>query len=602
MQRVIPFERSVAARPAGTTTAVAYLPIKLHIIRRNDGTGGVDEMEVYHGLAATNAQFRAAGMQFYLCGPIDYLNDSNFYDFSSNDETALCTGRDQANAFNIYFMNSATLRGGIVGGYCSSRVFIINSHGNIHRTFTHEVGHFFGLLHTFENGNSANVADRELVLRSNCLTTGDLVCDTPADPSERPGASAPECAYAGGLTDAQGNAYTPPVRNAMSYYFCGNQLTPGQLSRMDAFRLTTRTNLTATAPPVAAPAALTATVNSAGTGQFQQVQLQWQTGAGAALGYFVERAVGPAGDFAAIAAVPATATGYVDAGAPAFQSVVYRVKPINDAAGFSNTVTVGSGLSYATPLYAYGNCGAGSADYLDVVRVSRGSTLILNSTAIPCGTYQAFTSQQVPLVSGVTYSGELRSKIAIDPLTGGGYYGQQYMAVWLDYNHNGRFGDAGELVFATTSGGANPLPVIQPFSFTVPGTALAGLTRMRVRTQVRVDGPVWDPEARETVGVVEDYSVNMAGVTAVRQGNAGQAMTLFPNPASGGRFRVVLSGGTGGSTPADGWLRVLDAQGRQVRKFPVPLAARETMVEAGGLATGIYLVRWGAATARLLIE
>jgi hypothetical protein len=93
---------------------------------------------------------------------------------------------------------------------------------------SHEMGHYFNLLHTHEGGN-------ELANGSNCTTEGDYVCDTPADPYDKPGASSTGCAYTGTATDASGQPYAPDLKNLMGYWHTRgcqtDHFSPGQLER-----------------------------------------------------------------------------------------------------------------------------------------------------------------------------------------------------------------------------------------------------------------------------------------------------------------------------------------------------------------------------------
>lgn len=100
---------------------------------------------------------------------------------------------------------------------------VVGSIGNVKpthnrsRTFTHEVGHYFGLLHTFEGYNTCEFAAME----SSCDVQGDRVCDTP--PTTTNYACNPICVE----TNSQ-------YQNYMDYtnQLCRNMFTQGQKNRM----------------------------------------------------------------------------------------------------------------------------------------------------------------------------------------------------------------------------------------------------------------------------------------------------------------------------------------------------------------------------------
>jgi hypothetical protein len=81
------------------------------------------------------------------------------------------------------------------------------------------------------------------------------------------------------------------------------------------------------------------------------------------------------------------------------------------------------------------------------------------------------------------------------------------MKVFIDYNQNGLFTDAGETIFATTtpSVGAN----IQNASIVIPATALAGQTRMRVVTVQTTSANNVNSCGTYSWGETEDYLVNI---------------------------------------------------------------------------------------------
>lgn len=97
-------------------------------------------------------------------------------------------------------------------------------------TLAHEMGHFFGLLHTHDTTNG-----KELVSGKDCLRRGDGICDTPADPDLHGkvySLSGTDCEYMDPDEDRdpEGNPYHPPVFNIMSYSSdgCRSEFTQGQ--------------------------------------------------------------------------------------------------------------------------------------------------------------------------------------------------------------------------------------------------------------------------------------------------------------------------------------------------------------------------------------
>lgn len=109
-------------------------------------------------------------------------------------------------------------------------------------------------------------------------------------------------------------------------------------------------------------------------------------------------------------------------------------------------------------------------------------------------------------------------------------------AVWVDWNHNGDFDDAGEQI--TLSGG----PATFSGTITPPSGALLGYTRMRVR--VALDGEaLYDCD--QHYGEVEDYTIIVAG-----SGGAGELTE--PKDITGQEPVDTLADNTGiGKPPID---------------------------------------------------
>ena len=101
---------------------------------------------------------------------------------------------------------------------------------------THEMGHFFGLYHTFETQFG-----QELANGSNCITAGDLICDTPADPGAS-NTAPPDCQLLPYTQDINGDWYVPHIGNIMSYYSddCTCGFTTQQYNKMASNYLNSR--------------------------------------------------------------------------------------------------------------------------------------------------------------------------------------------------------------------------------------------------------------------------------------------------------------------------------------------------------------------------
>jgi len=141
------------------------------------------------------------------------------------------------------------------------------------------------------------------------------------------------------------------------------------------------------------------------------------------------------------------------------------------------------------------------------------SRVQLNTINNPSGSgngYSDFTNISTDLTAGDSYS------ITVTPTWTGTVYAEGY-AVWIDYNNDGDFTDAGELAWSQSPTTASPVSG----SFTVPAGAVEGSTRMRV--SMKYNGI---PTSCETFtwGEVEDYTVNI-----VAEGPDTQAPTAPTN-------------------------------------------------------------------------
>ena len=111
-------------------------------------------------------------------------------------------------------------------------------------------------------------------------------------------------------------------------------------------------------------------------------------------------------------------------------------------------------------------------------------------------------------------------------------------AIFIDYNHNGSFSDAGERVWSNgSSANINCLPAsVVPVSFTAPLSSLPGLTRMRIINSENVSGDAINPCVTPFYGEIEDYIVNVVGPP---DAPATPLATAFGNCISGDTITMV---------------------------------------------------------------
>ncbi len=155
----------------------------------------------------------------------------------------------------------------------------------------------------------------------------------------------------------------------------------------------------------------------------------------------------------------------------------------------------------------------GSTHYLErvLVRNSSGDTLLINITldTLTRSTYciNHYLHKKATLIAGSTYY------LQIDPAG----TGNRRYKVWIDYNRNGSYTDAGEEVINTNSNSTN---LFSTPTFTVPSNANPGSTQMRVG--MRNNNNDFGPNDGGT-GEFEEYTIDIVNpnVNITQQTGAG---------------------------------------------------------------------------------
>ena len=242
---------------------IIYLPIVVHIIHLGQAIGvgsNISDTKVISAIDAMNQRLRNQNnlgidmkIQFVLArrdpqgnpsNGINRVNGSTVTNFTRQGITWDGDGGASAeaikdlsrwpkgqyyNVWTVHRIHGSGPNGGGIAAYANFPSYSYEYDGIVIDTdymsasstvLTHEIGHGFNLLHTFEGENGTNCPSN-----NSCIQNGDKVCDTPPHKLNDCGSSNP-CSTTGEWDNSK--------RNYMSY--CGNlsRFTNGQKMRVDA--------------------------------------------------------------------------------------------------------------------------------------------------------------------------------------------------------------------------------------------------------------------------------------------------------------------------------------------------------------------------------
>jgi hypothetical protein len=178
---------------------------------------------------------------------------------------------------------------------------------------------------------------------------------------------------------------------------------------------------------------------------------------------------------------------------------------------------------------------------------------------------------QTELLTGANYSFTMSPGFAGQPLP-------EYTRIWLDGNQNGQF-ESSELVYDQGAASVGALTA----SFTVPMTAMAGLSRIRVQMAYQGYGAAALPNncGSYQSGETEDYCVTIAASNVSLEAFEQISIQLYPNPSNG---MVYL---TSNSTE-EFQIQVVSVSGQVVKEQT--MLGTLTSLDLNHLSDGVYMV------------
>ena len=258
-----------------------------------------------------------------------------------------------------------------------------------------------------------------------------------------------------------------------------------------------------------------------------------------------------------------TATTFAVTGLTASTTYTFNVRA-KDAAGNvsvnSNTVSV---TTTAVATVTYCTASANSTADERIGRVQLGT---INNPSTGTAGYEDFTSLSTNLVRGTS------NTITITPTWTGTVYSEAYR-VYIDYNKDGDFTDAGESVYSRARSTVTPVSG----SFTVPTTATLGSTRMRVI--MRYNTTPTTPCGTFDFGQVEDYTVNITSTAREEVSNNQISFNLYPNPVKGDVLNIS-------NLEVDSTYTIYNMVGQELGKGKI----ENESIYVGSLAAGTYLI------------
>lgn len=248
--------------------SIQFIPVVVHIIH-NGGPENINDSQIQTAISNINLKYQTNNgnrIQFCLAQRDPMGNSTNGI---TRDQSPLTTETMEIDDINLKNINrwppncylniwivkeilSSSMGSGVIGyayfpsaaGSNVDGVVIEAGYFGVNSSYdavgAHEIGHYLGLYHTFQNACTNN----------DCLIDGDQVCDTPPDQTTFASCNPPTNSCNTDMNDVSvNNPFITDVPDLSEDYMdyssfnCYNLFTPGQYDRMEYFLTHTRSSL-----------------------------------------------------------------------------------------------------------------------------------------------------------------------------------------------------------------------------------------------------------------------------------------------------------------------------------------------------------------------